>query len=323
MPLQTFDFEKPIVEIEERLEALRAEPVEGEEGEEIEDHSEEIAELEQQLEERRREIYGNLSPWDRVKLARHMARPRSLDLVEMMMTEWVEIKGDRGFRDDSAAICGLARLNGRPVAVIGQQKGRDTEENVHRNFGMMHPEGYRKAMRLMRTAERFNLPIVILIDTAGAYPGLGSEERGVAEAIARNIMEMFTVRTPIVGAVIGEGGSGGALGIGVVDSLLMMENSWYCVISPEGCASILWRDAAMAPRAAEALRITAPYLVEIGIVDQIVPEPMGGAHRGPEQAAKSLADMLDAEIGRLVEKDLDSLLADRHEKYRRLGVFHE
>lgn len=319
MPLQTFDFEKPIVELEEQIESLRLEA----DGEPDEQTRNRIGELETRLAQLREEIYRNLSSWDRVKVARHMARPRALDFIEMMTTDWVEVKGDRGFRDDPAVVCGLARLKNRPIVLIGQQKGRDTEENVHRNFGMMHPEGYRKAMRVMRMAERFSLPIVILIDTAGAYPGIGSEERGVAEAIARNIMDMFTLRTPIVGAVIGEGGSGGALGIGVVDALLVMENAWYCVISPEGCASILWRDAAMAPRAAEALRIAAPDLVEMEIADTIVPEPQGGAHRDPSQAADSLANALSREIERLQGMSIDDVTAARFARYRKLGVYQE
>ncbi|HUT23718.1 MAG TPA: acetyl-CoA carboxylase carboxyltransferase subunit alpha [Sumerlaeia bacterium] len=317
MALQTFDFEKPIVDLEEEIEALqREESSDPESLGQLETLKRELAAL-------RTEIYGNLTPWQRVLIARHMSRPRSLDYIGLLTTEWTELSGDRCFRDDSAVVCGLARFEGDPVAVIGQQKGRDTRENVERNFGMMKPEGYRKALRVMRLAERFGLPVLILIDTPGAYPGIGAEERGQAEAIARNIMEMFTIRTPLLGAVIGEGASGGALGIGVVDVMLMMENSWYCVISPEGCASILWRDAAMAPKVAEVLKLTPDDLLQLKVIDECVPEPLGGAHHGVEEAAANLRQAFSRHLKRLRSKDMDALLAERFQKYRQLGVYVE
>jgi acetyl-CoA carboxylase carboxyl transferase subunit alpha len=322
MALQTFDFEKPIVEMEERIDVLRKEMAAANPSEKP-TREKEIAAIEDQLAPLREKIYKELTPWQRVMIARHMMRPRALDYVKMMLTDWVEIHGDRGFRDDPAVVCGMGRLDGEPVVVIGQQKGKDTKENVARNFGMMHPEGYRKAIRIMRLAERFQLPVVVLIDTPGAYPGIGAEERGQAEAIARNIMDMFFIRTPILGVIIGEGASGGALGVGVVDHMLMFENSWYCVISPEGCASILWRDAANAPRAAEALKMTADDLLKLKIIDEKVPEPLGGAHRDPRTAADALFRALKRQIQRLKEKDLDTLLQERFAKHRRMGVVIE
>jgi len=267
----------------------------------------------------KKKIYQNLSPWERVQIARHMMRPRAQDYINQLITDWQEIKGDRGFFDDHAVVCGLGRFEGEPVAVIGQQKGQDTKENVFRNFGMMHPEGYRKAMRVMRMAERFKLPLLIFIDTPGAYPGLGAEERGQGEAIARNIMDMFEIRTPIIGTIIGEGASGGALGIGVVDHMVMLENAWYCVISPEGCASILWRDAAMAPTAAQALKMTAPDLLEQTIIDEIAAEPLGGAHRGLEETAETLRGIYCTQLKRLKKMPLDQLLETRFQKFRHLG----
>ena len=282
-----------------------------------------LAALEEQRSQLEQEIYGNLKAWERVQIARHMQRPRSLDYIEGLMTDWTELKGDRYFREDTAVICGLARLDGDPVAVIGQQKGRDTKENVARNFGMMHPEGYRKALRIMRLAERFSLPIIILIDTPGAYPGIGAEERGQSEAIARNIMEMFSLTTPIVGVIVGEGASGGALGVGVVDYMFMLENSWYCVISPEGCASILWRDASKAPEVAEALKLDAANLLRLDVTDETVPEPRGGAHHDPRQTIENLRGPLLQQVKRLKEKDTETLLRERFEKYRKLGVMAE
>ncbi|MFW5870416.1 MAG: acetyl-CoA carboxylase carboxyltransferase subunit alpha [Candidatus Sumerlaeota bacterium] len=324
MATQTFEFENPLVEVEEQIEDLQ-EQVDDEETPE-----EEKAELKKQITVLKREhtklskdIYGNLSAWERVQIARHMERPRSLDVIQGIMTEWEEIKGDRNFRDDPAVVCGIARLDGEPVMVIGQQKGHNTNENVERNFGMMHPEGYRKAIRAMRIAERFEMPIIILIDTPGAYPGIGAEERGQSEAIARNIMEMFEIRTPIIGLILGEGASGGALGVGVVDHMAMLENSWYCVISPEGCASILWRDAANAPEAATVLRLTAKDLQELGINDETIEEPLGGAHKDPKAAMEAIRKALIADLKRLKKKNIDSLLEERFAKYRKIGVYAE
>lgn len=314
MAMQSYDFEKPVVELQDRLESLRTSG---------EGTPAQISALEAELAAAQESLYGNLTPWQRVLISRKVTRPRSLDYVRMLMTDWYEIKGDRAFSDDVAIVCGLARLNGDPVVVIGQQRGKDTKENVARNFGMMHPEGYRKALRVMRLAERFRLPIVIFIDTPGAYCGIGAEERGQAGAIAVNIMEMFSVRVPIVGIVIGEGASGGALGIGVVDQMLMLENSWYCVISPEGCASILWRDGAMAPKAAEAMKMSAQDLMELHLIDEIVPEPLGGADRDPAAAAASVREALSRHLKALAGKDVDALLQERYEKYRCIGVFAE
>lgn len=315
--LQPLDFEKSLIEMEDRLEALRQRP------EDDEDARAEAEALEAELQAKREEVYAGLRPWQRIQIARHIARPRALDYVGMIIDEWTEIKGDRGFRDDPSVVCGLGRIDGRPLAVIGQQKGKDTRENVARNFGMMHPEGYRKALRTLRLAERFSMPVLILIDTPGAYPGVGAEERGQAEAIARNIMEMFDVRTPIVGCIIGEGASGGALGIGVVDTMLMMENSWYCVISPEGCASILWRDAAKAPEVSEALKLTADDLIPMGVVDEKLPEPQGGAHYDPAAAAATLRQAVLKHFKRLGRLKPETLLQKRFEKYRALGVYEE
>jgi acetyl-CoA carboxylase carboxyl transferase subunit alpha len=321
MALQTFDFEKPIVELETAIQTLTDKPAETEELEA--EKSRQLAELEAQKNALQQEIYGNLTPWNRVQIARHMERPRSQDFIDRLITDWHEIKGDRYFHDDAAVICGLGRFEGEPVAVIGQQKGHDTRENVVRNFGMMHPEGYRKALRLMTIAERFNLPILILIDTPGAYPGIGAEERGQSEAIARNIMEMFMVRTPMIGVIIGEGASGGALGVGVVDRMFMLENSWYCVISPEGCASILWRNAAKAPESAEVLKLTGEDLKRFEIVERVIPEPLGGAHRDPHQAIENLRQPLIETLAELKGKEMETLLAERFNKFRRVGVIIE
>jgi acetyl-CoA carboxylase carboxyl transferase subunit alpha len=327
MTLARFDFEKPIVDLEQEIRRLREEEVKGEgEGKSEGDgaaKAQKIKELEDRLDTTRREIYGNLTPWQRVQLARHLGRPHALDLIRRMMTDWTELSGDRCFGDDHACLAGFARLGDRPVAVIGQQKGSDVRENAFRNYGSMHPEGYRKAMRIMRMAEKFGRPVVVLIDTQGAFPGIGAEERGQAEAIARNIMDMSVLRTPIVCAVIGEGGSGGALGIGVGDRLLMMENAYYSLISPEGCASILWRDAKFAPQAAKALKLTSADLKGLGIVDEVVPEPLGGAHRDPAAAARTLRDALERNVEELVTVDTDELLERRYEKYRTIGVFEE
>ena len=264
-----------------------------------------------------------LSAWERYQLASNKARPLSLDYIESLFTEFTEIHGDRQFGDDKAAICGTARFEGRACAVIGQQKGRDVQERLARNFGMMHPEGYRKALRVMKLASKFGLPILIFIDTKGAYPGLGAEERGQAEAIARNIHDMFAIETPIIVTIIGEGASGGALGIGVGDRVLMLENSWYNVISPEGCAAILWNDPAMAPRAAEALKLSATEVFKLGVIDEIIPEPNGGAHRDPGATFAEVRAALRRVLSELSALPNDELKAGRFAKYRSMGVFRE
>jgi len=312
------DFEKPIAELQRQIDHLR------QLGSDRQlDVDREIEPLERKLAELRREIFGNLTPMQRVQVARHPRRPYTLDYLELCFTEFVELRGDRLFRDDPAIIGGWARLRGRPVVVIGQQKGRDTKENLKRNFGMPHPEGYRKALRLMRMGERFGAPVITLIDTPGAYPGLGAEERGQAEAIARNLLEMASLRTILIAVVIGEGGSGGALALGVADRVIMLENAIYSVISPEGCAAILWKDASQKERAAEALKLTAPDLLRLDVIDQIVPEPAGGAHADPEQTARALEEALDKAVRSLDKLPADKLLRQRAEKYRRMGKFAE
>ncbi len=312
------DFEKPIAELQRQIDHLRRLAAERQL-----DVEREISPLERKLRELRREIFSNLTPMQRVQVARHPRRPYTLDYLETCFTGFIELKGDRLYRDDPAIIGGWARLNGRPVMVIGQQKGRDTKENLRRNFGMPHPEGYRKALRLMHLAARFHAPVITLIDTPGAYPGLGAEERGQAEAIARNLLEMASLPTPIVAAVIGEGGSGGALALGLADRVLMMENAIYSVISPEGCAAILWKDASQKERAAEALKLTAHDLLRLEVIDQIVPEPPGGAHADPEEAARALAAALEEAIAALIPLPLDQMLERRADKYRRMGQFAE
>ncbi|MBX3730226.1 MAG: acetyl-CoA carboxylase carboxyltransferase subunit alpha [Candidatus Sumerlaeia bacterium] len=318
MAVQAFDFEKPIVDLEERLAEIRRRAEEGDER-----ARERLPRLEAELDKTRREVYRKLTPWERVLFARHKDRPRALDYIKALTTEFVELHGDRGFADDKAVVCGSARFNGTPVAVIGQQKGKDTKENVARNFGMMHPEGYRKALRVMRLAEKFRWPILIFIDTPGAYPGVGAEERGQAEAIARNMQEMFGLRVPIVAVVIGEGASGGALGVGLADRVLMLENAWYCVISPEGCAAILYKSASEASRAAEALKLTAADLMELGVIDAIVPEPLGGAHRHAKETFEAVGIALAEHLDAVQQFDEAELLETRFEKYRRMGTFRE
>lgn len=317
MAVSSLDFEKPLAELEEQISELESAEPESPEDETC--LAERLDRSRAKLEGLRSELYGNLTAWQRVQIARHPARPHALDYIGALFTDWSELHGDRQFGDDQAVVTGLARFDGEPVAVIGQQKGCDTKDNIHRNFAMMHPEGYRKAMRVMRLAEKFDMPLVILIDTPGAYPGIGAEERGQGEAIARNIMEMSTLRTPIVCTVIGEGASGGALGIGVGDRLLMMQYAWYCVISPEGCATIAWKDAAKAPAAAEALRLTATDLDELGIVDEIIAEPLGGAHRDMKAATSALKVALTRHLGELKNLPTDELLELRFRKYRDVG----
>ncbi|MCX7049648.1 MAG: acetyl-CoA carboxylase carboxyltransferase subunit alpha [Candidatus Sumerlaeota bacterium] len=282
-----------------------------------------IDRLKRKMNKTRKEIYANLTPWQRVQIARHLDRPHSLDYISMIFSEWNEVHGDRLFSDDPAMVTGYAFLDGQPVAIIGQQKGANTRENVQRNFGMSHPEGYRKALRIMKVANKFHRPIIIFVDTPGAYPGIGSEERGVAEAIARNMKEMFAIEVPIIICVIGEGASGGAIGIGVGDTILMMENAWYTVISPEGCASILWRDAKFAPQSAEALKLTAKDLLGLEVIDDIIPEPEGGAHQNRQQAADNVKAALLRHLKHLRKIPTDELLKGRFQKFRKMGKFIE
>ncbi len=312
------DFEKPIAELERQIEDLKRLA-----SQRSLDVGREIAPLEAKLAELRAEIYRNLTPYQRVQVARHPRRPYALDYIHALFGDFIELHGDRLFRDDPAIVGGLAHLGDRSVVVIGQQKGRDIKENLKRNFGMPHPEGYRKALRLMHLAERFRLPIVTLVDTPGAHPGLGAEERGQAEAIARNIEAMTVLRTPLVAAVIGEGGSGGALAIAVGDRVLMLENAIYSVISPEGCAAILWRDSTQKERAAEALKLTAPDLLAMGLIDEIVPEPPGGAHADPEGATATLGEALERHLAELAAVPIDELLKRRAAKYLAMGKFEE
>lgn len=312
------EFEKPVIELESRIRDMR----EFASGENVE-LSREIELLEKKLDRLKRETFSSLTRWQRVQLARHPLRPYVLDYIEKMTTGFMSLHGDRAYGDDQALVGGPAILGDRPVMVIGQQKGRTTKEKLANNFGMCHPEGYRKALRLMQMADQAGRPIVILIDTPGAYPGIEAEERGQAEAIARNLREMAILRVPIVIAVVGEGASGGALGIGLGDALLMMENAWYSVISPEGCAAILWpgEAAVNAPRAAEALRVTAEDMEDFGLVDRIVPEPLGGAHRDPDAAARVLRAAILEYIIELTTLSVDDLQARRRAKYRRIGVY--
>src|SRR5712671_583280 len=287
------DFEKPIVELQHKLDELKKHP----ETHSIEISFEnEVALIEKKIEETKRQIFSNLSAWDRIKIARHPKRPFTMDSLDSVFTGFTELHGDRLFAEDRAMVGGFASLNEHKVVVVGTQKGRDTKENIARNFGSAHPEGYRKALRLMKLASKFSLPIITLIDTAGAYPGIGAEERHIAEAIAVNLREMMVLETPIIAVVIGEGGSGGALGIGVADRILILENAYYSVISPEGCAAILWKERSAAPKAAEALKITARDLLSLGLVDEIIPEPEGGAHNDLETAASTLKTHLLANL---------------------------
>lgn len=318
MDWQPLDFERPIFELERRLEDLK-------------NHSDKhdvdldpaIKTLEAKLRETRRQIYDNLTAWQRVQIARHTQRPFALDYIERCFTNWIELHGDRRFADDTAMPCGLAMLGSQRCVVITHQKGRNTKENVMRNFGSAHPEGYRKALRLMRLGEKFGIPVISLIDTPGAFPGIGSEERHISEAIAVNLREMMRLRVPIIAAVIGEGGSGGALGIGVADRVLILENAYYSVISPEACSAILWRDRRHAAEAAEALKLTARDLLKLEVVDEIIPEPEGGAHRDYDSVTANVGRALRQAVEQVSEIPIAELLEKRYQKFRRLGVFTE
>jgi acetyl-CoA carboxylase carboxyl transferase subunit alpha len=312
------DFERHIIEIQAQIDKLL--DLADRRGIDV---AEEVESLRARLQELKQQTYDNLDPMEQVLVARHPRRPYTLDYVERICQNWLELHGDRGFRDDEALVAGWARLKGRSVMLMGQQKGRDMKENLRRNFGMPHPEGYRKALRLMRQAEKFGRPIVTFIDTPGAYPGIGSEERGIGEAIAFNLREMARLRVPIVSVVIGEGMSGGALGIGVTDRILMLEHSIYSVISPEGCAAILWRSADHREDAARALRLTAKDLLHMGICDLVIPEPQGGAHADWDEAAAYLADALDRTLAELTRLPVEALLEARWAKYDAIGAWRE
>jgi acetyl-CoA carboxylase carboxyl transferase subunit alpha len=318
MNLKFLDFEQPIAELEAKIEELRF--VGDDSAVNI---SEEIRRLQTKSKQLTESIFSNLSAWQVAQLARHPLRPYTLDYIQKVFTDFEELKGDRAFADDPALVCGVARLDGRPCVVIGQQKGRDTKEKLRRNFGMPRPEGYRKALRVMKLAERMRLPIFTFIDTPGAYPGVGAEERGQSEAIARNLFEMAHLRTPIICTVIGEGGSGGALAIGVGDRVMMLQYSIYSVISPEGCASILWKSAERAQDAAEAMGITAQRLKELKLIDQVLPEPLGGAHRDPDAVAVTIKKAISDALSRLEKGSIDTLLAQRHKRLMAYGAFEE
>jgi len=316
MAKNILEFEKPVIELEQKIEEMRKYS-------DSLDIADEIQKLESQVEQLRLSIYSKLTRWQKVQLARHPDRPYTLDYIGMMATDFVELHGDRGFKDDKAIVGGFGRLDGEPVMIIGHQKGRDTKSNLYRNFGMPNPEGYRKALRLMKLAAKFGKPIITLLDTPGAYPGLEAEERGQAEAIARNLFEMSRFPVPMIVAIIGEGASGGALGIGIGDRVLMMENTWYSVISPESCSSILWRSWDYKEQAAEALKLTAPDLLAQGIIDRIIPEPLGGAHRNPQQSAQILKDTLLDELKKLKKIKPDKLVDKRVEKFAKMGDWDE
>ncbi|GMU95351.1 MULTISPECIES: acetyl-CoA carboxylase carboxyltransferase subunit alpha [Ignavibacterium] len=310
------DFEKPIFELEQKLEEMRK-------FSDRLDIEKDMVRLEEKVRQLKEEVYKGLTRWQRVQLARHPERPYTLDYIYAMTESFVELHGDRLFRDDKAIVGGLAQLGNHKVVIMGQQKGRDTKSNLYRNFGMMNPEGYRKALRLMKLAEKFNKPVITMLDTPGAFPGIEAEERGQAEAIARNLFEMARLKVPIIVVIIGEGASGGALGIGVGDRILMLENCWYSVISPESCSSILWRSWDYKEQAAEALKLTAPDLLEQGIIDRIIPEPLGGAHKDHKQMADTLKTALIEELDALIKIKPEKLVTARIEKFGKMGVFVE
>ncbi len=312
------DFEKPIIELERKIDELK-----GFTTREDLNMSGELKKLEAKLSQIKKDVYENLTAWQRVQLARHPRRPYTLDYIEMLTTDFLEIHGDRHFADDKAIVGGLATLDGEKMMLIGHQKGRDTKENLVRNFGSAHPEGYRKAMRLMNLAAKFGLPIATFIDTPGAYPGIGAEERGQAEAIAYNLREMAALETPIIIFVIGEGGSGGALGIGIGDRIYVLENAYYSVISPEGCAAILWKERARSPDAANSLKLTAKDLLDMGIIDGIIKEPLGGAHRNPQETAENIKFAIKKDLEGLKKIPTSKLVEMRYAKFRSIGIFNE
>jgi acetyl-CoA carboxylase carboxyl transferase subunit alpha len=312
---QALEFEKPILKLREEIEEVRAKHA----SKPNEKLAQKIVEMEGKLLTLQRDTHANLTPWQRVQISRHLNRPYMLDYVKQVFEDFTELHGDRHIGDDNAMPAGFATLGGRRVLLVGHQKGRDTKENLLRNFGSAHPEGYRKALRLMRLAEKFGLPIVTLIDTPGAFPGIGAEERNIAEAIAFNLREMMLLKTPVVAVVIGEGGSGGALGIGVADRVLMMENAYYSVISPEGCAAILWKHREHAPEAAQALKLSAPDLLKLKVIDGVIPEPLGGAHNDHAEAAAALKQAVLAAIDELSGLSVEQLLNGRYDKFRKLG----
>lgn len=314
------DFEQPIIELQTKLEELTR----SSQSNEVEiDFDAETSQIRKKIEDTRKAIYSKLTPWQRIQLARHPRRPYTLDYIKNTFHDFAELHGDRLYSDDRAMVGGFAKLGDQKVMVMGTQKGRDTKENILRNFGCAHPEGYRKALRLMRLANKFSLPVITIIDTAGAYPGIGAEERHIAEAIAVNLKEMMTLNVPIIAVVIGEGGSGGALGIGIADRVLILENAYYSVISPEGCAAILWKDRTAAPDAAESLKITPEHLKKFKLVDEIIPEPTGGAHNDPESIAKTLKKNLLKNLEEIQKKPLKKIQADRYKKFRAHGQFSE
>ena len=314
----TLDFEKPLIALQEQLDLLKklsqenAVPMEAE-----------IAAIQLKIKETKENIYSHLTPWQKVKLARHPQRPYALDYFNLIFTDFQELHGDRRFGDDQALIGGIAKFNQMPVMLIGQQKGRDLKENIRRNFGSPNPEGYRKALRLMQLAEKFSLPVISFIDTPGAYPGIGAEERHIAEAIAVNLRGMSVLKTPVIAIVIGEGGSGGALGIGVADKVFVLENAYYSVISPEGCAAILWKDRTKVGEAANALKLSANDLEKLNVIDGIIQEPLGGSHTDPAACAQNIKDILEKELPKLQKLSIDELLKQRYTKYRKMGVWEE
>lgn len=318
MAQEYLEFEKPIAELEKKIEELTLFTSNGDINLE-----EEILKLHKKSDQLRAEIYSRITPWQKAQISRHPNRPYTLDYIEAMMTDFVEMHGDRAFADDPAIVSGMAKLDGMPLTLIGHQKGRTTKEKIFRNFGMPNPEGYRKALRVMRFAERFRKPLLTFIDTPGAYPGIGAEERGQGESIARNLSVMSQLKTPILTVVIGEGGSGGALALGVADRILMLEHSTYSVISPEGCAAILWNDGAKASEAAELLKITAQDLFQMKVVDEVVEEPIGGAHRDPRRAAELLKEAVVRNLAEIRNVPFNDLLRQRYEKVRRIGMFDE
>jgi acetyl-CoA carboxylase carboxyl transferase subunit alpha len=315
LTMNGLDFEKPIIELEKKIQELKSFI-----SDKKIDLSSEVKRLEDKLEHLKIDTYGNLTAWQRVQIARHPRRPYTLDYINAIMTDFIELHGDRSFADDKAIVAGFARLDNQKIMVIGHQKGRDTKENLKHNFGCAHPEGYRKALRIMQLAEKFQLPIVVFIDTPGAYPGIGAEERGQAQAIALNLREMINIAVPIIAIVIGEGGSGGALGIGIADKIYVLENAYYSVISPEGCAAILWKDSSKAPEASEVLKLTAQDLLKMEIIDDIISEPLGGAHRDYEKTSETIKDVILKNLKQLKDLKKEELLKLRYNKFRKMGV---